>query len=71
MLLGSELDEQVKSHIKDIREKGGGIDTTVFIASAEAMVKKVDKNLLKDYGGPIDLTPTWAKSLLYCIGYVK
>ena len=71
LLLGSELDEQVKSYIKDVREKGGGIDTTVLIASAEAMVKKVDKNLLKDYGGPIDLTPTWAKSLLHRIGYVK
>ena len=68
LLLGSELDEQVKSYIKDIREKGGGIDTTVLIASAEAMVKKVDKNLLKEYG---DLTPTWAKSLLHRIGYVK
>ena len=71
MLLGSELDEQVKSYIKDVREKGGGIDTTVLIASAEAMVKKVDKTLLKDYGNPIDLMPTWAKSLLHRIGYVK
>ena len=70
-MLGSELDEQVKSYLKDVREKGGGIDTTVVIASAEAMVKKVDKNLLKDNGGPIDLTATWAKSLLHHIGYVK
>ena len=71
MLLGSELDEQVKSYIKGVREKGGGIDTAVLIASAETMIKKVGKNLLKDYGGPINLTPTWAKSLLHYIRYVK
>ena len=69
-MIGSELDEQtiIKSYIKDVREKGGGIDTTVLIASAEAIVKKVDKNLLKDYSGPIDIMPSWTKSLLHYNG---
>ena len=71
MLLGCELDDQVKSYIKDLRGKGGNVDTTVVIACAEAIVNRVDKKLLKDNGGPIDLSKTWAKSLLQRIGYVK
>ena len=35
------------------------------------IVRKTDKNLLKDNGGPIDITKTWAKSLLSRLGYVK
>lgn len=71
LLLGCELDDQVKSYIKDLRGKGGNVDTTVVIACAEAIVNRVDKKLLKDNGGPIDLSKTWAKSLLQRIGYVK
>ena len=70
-MLGHELDDQVKSYIKDLRGKGGNVDTTVVIACTEAMVNRVDKRLLKDNGGRIDLSKTWAKSLLQRIGYVK
>ena len=65
LLLGCELDDQVKTYIKDLRGKGGNVDTTVVIACAEGIVSRVDKKLLKDNGGPNDLSKTWAKSLLY------
>ena len=71
LLLGSELDDQVKCYIKDARAAGTPIDTTVVMASGEAIVRKTDKNLLKDSGGPIDITKTWAKSLLSRLGFVK
>ena len=41
------------------------------MASGEAIVRKTDKNLLKENGGPIDITKTWAKSLLSRLGFVK
>ena len=41
------------------------------MASGEVIVRKADKNLLKDNGGPIDITKTWAKSLLFRLGFVK
>ena len=56
LLLGDELDEQVKCYVRNVREKGGGIDTTVPIACAEAMVKRANKMLLKEHGGPINLS---------------
>lgn len=61
----------MKSYIKDLRGKGGNVDTTTVIACAEAMVNRVDKKLLKDNGGPIDLSKTCAKLLHQRIGYVK
>ena len=64
LLLGCEFNDQVKSYIKDLRGKEGNVDTTEVIACAEAMVNRADKKLLKDNGGPIDLSKTWAKSLL-------
>ena len=35
MLIGDELDEQVKRYVRDLRGRGGGIDTTVLIACAQ------------------------------------
>ena len=71
LLLGSELDDQGKCYIKDARVVVTPIDTTVVMTSGEAIVRKTDKNLLKDKGGPIDITKTWKKSLLSRLGYVK
>ena len=65
LLLGNELDDQVKSYIKDARAAGTPIDTTVVMASGEAIVRKTDKNLLKENGGPIDITKSWAKLLSF------
>ena len=38
LLLGSELDDQVKCCIKDARAAGTPVDTTVVMASREAIV---------------------------------
>ena len=71
LLLGNELDDRVKKYIKDVRAAGTPIDTTVVMASGEAIVRRTNKMLLKENGGPIDITKSWAKSLLSRIGYVK
>ena len=66
LLLGSELNDQVKCYIKEIRAVSGPINTTVVMASAEAIVRRTDKNLLKQ-----NISKTWAKSLLSRLGFVK
>ena len=71
LLLGSELDDRIKCYIKDARAAGIPIDTTVVMASGEAIVRQTDKNLLKENGGPIEITKTWAKSFLSRLGFVK
>ena len=71
LLIGDELDEQLKVYVRELRARRAGIDTTVLIACGEAIVSRVDKKLLKVHGGPIDLSKNWAKSLLGRMGYVE
>ena len=74
LLIGSELDDQVKCYIKDAIAVKTPIDTTVVMASGKAIVWRKQiriKNFLKDNGGPIDITKTWAKSLLSRLGFVR
>jgi len=69
--LGKNLDWQVISYIKEVHEKKGIITTAVTVASGEAIVNKVNKGLLKENGGPIELTSVWAKSIYQRINFVK
>ena len=71
MLIGDELDEQLKLYVRELRARRAGIDTTVLITCGEAIVSRVDKKLLKVRGRLIDLSKSWAKSLLGRMGYVK
>ena len=55
LLLGENKDHQIKSYISAVCEKQGIINTAIIVACGEAIVKKVDKNLLRGNGGPIEL----------------
>jgi len=57
LLLGNELDDRVKRYIKEVRAAGTPIDTTVVMASGEAIVRTED-------GGLINIRKSWAKSIL-------
>ena len=73
LLLGENLDHQVKCYlyISAVREKQRIINTAITVACDEAIVKKVDKNLLSENGGSIKLKKVWAKSLLQRLNFVK
>ena len=46
LLLGEELDTQVKHYIQAVREGGGVINTAITMAAATVIVGKTDRNLL-------------------------
>ena len=71
LLLGEELDRQVQSYILDLRDNGAVINSTITMAVAQGIVNNFDSNLLLENGGHINLTKTWAKYLLQCLGFVK
>ena len=71
LLLGERLDDQVKSYIRAVRGSGGVITTAITIAAATAILRRADKSQLAENGGPITLTKSWAKSLLYRLNFVK
>ena len=55
----------------EVRERGGVLTTAITMASATAVVRHEDRNLLLENRGSIDITANWAKSLLYRMGFVK
>ena len=59
LLLGEELDTEVKRYIRAVREEGGVIKTAITMAAATAIVKKADRNLLAENGGPITITSNY------------
>ena len=65
LLLGEKLDCKVKSYICAVREAGGPVTTTIVLSAGRAVVNHYDPQLLSINGGPLVLTATWAKSLLY------
>ena len=71
LLLGEEIDRQVKEYLKYLREQGSAVNTVIAIATAEGVVRSVDANLLACNGGGIHLTKAWARSLLNRMGMVK
>jgi len=71
LLLGDEIDRQVKEYLKYLREQGSAFNTVIAVATAEGVVRSVDANLLACNGGGIHLTKAWARSLLNCMSMVK
>ena len=71
LLLGEKLDTQVKSYLRAVCEGGGVVTTAITMAAATAIVRKGDRNLLSENGGPITITKNWAKSLLRRMNFVK
>lgn len=71
LLLGKELDDQVKAYISALRNKGGVINSAIVKSCAIGIVMKTDIKLLKCNGGHIDVTKNWALSFLDRLGFVK
>ena len=71
LLLGKELDTQVKHYIEVVHEGGEVINTAITIPTATAIVRKADRNFLTENGGPITVMSNWAKSIPYMMNFVK
>ena len=71
LVLGEELDKQVRTYLKAFRENGAVVNTAIAIAHAQGVIKAHDSNLLECDGGHISLTKTWAKYLSHRMGFVK
>ena len=71
LLLGDELEMQVRAYLTTLRENGAVVNTAIAIACAEGIVTSKDSNLLASKGGHIALTKHWGRHLLNRMGYVK
>ena len=71
LLLGHELDKAVQEYITAMWTVGGVVNMTIIMADAEGTVSARDVAMLSLHGGHIQITKTWAESLLKRMGYVK
>lgn len=63
LILGEELEMQVRAFLTTLREKGAVVNTAIAIGCAEGIVKSKDSNLLASNGGHIALSKHWGKHL--------
>ena len=66
-----DLDPKVQQYIRALRQAGAPVGTTVIIAAAKGIVMSVDQTMLVENGGHIQMTKTWAQSLMHRMELVK
>ena len=73
LLLGESLDTMVQKYLQKVRKTGGVVTARVALAAARAIILTQDctRTKLVEFGGHIDLTLTWAYSLLSRMKFVK
>jgi hypothetical protein len=70
LVLG-KYDEEVLKHVKKIEADGGIVNSWIIMSISKAVLMHRQKSLLAEFGGPIDITKTLAKSILRRFGYSK
>ena len=71
MLLGKNLDENVKCYVIAICKNGRIVTKAITLAATSVLVRRTDRNPPAENGGYVRLTSNWAKSLLYQLHFVK
>ena len=71
LLVGEDVEGQVREFIKESRATGSVVNTTVVIAAATGIVKAKDPSILLENGGYLDLSKEWAQRLMSRMGLVK
>ena len=71
LLLGEELDKQVKAYLLSLRSCGAVVNTAITLTCAHGIVVNEDANLLDCNGSHISLTKHWTENSLHRIGFVK
>ena len=64
LLLGKQLDQQVREYLNALCDSGGVVNTLIAIAAATGIIRQHDSNLLAVNGGYIILSKHWAQYLL-------
>lgn len=68
LLIGEELDQQVREYLQALRKNGAPVNTAIVIACGDGIVRSKDANLLAVNGGSITLSKDWAKYILKRMG---
>ena len=61
----------VQSYIRRVREEGARVSTQIVLGAARGILKTVDKQKLREFGGHIDISRQWALSLLRRMNFIQ
>ena len=67
LMLG-DFDPKIQEYIRALRQAGTPVGSAVIIAAAKGIVMSNDRTALVEYGGHIELTKSWAQSLMLRMG---
>ena len=70
-MLGEQLDAKVKNYVQALRSAGTPIGSSIVMAAGEGIVRAHDRTQPVQHGGHIQITKTWALSLLKRMGFIK
>ena len=70
-LLPNEIDAKVIDLVKEMQGSGAVISYNILIGIAKGITAANDRTLLKENGGNIEFSFSWAQSMFNRIGYVK
>ena len=59
-----EMENSLKEYIHKLRLNAGIVNTMILISTAHGTVEYYNRSLLKKYGGCLELSRAWAKSLM-------
>ena len=65
------MDDKVKNYVQRLRINGAPIGSSIVMAAGESLIKAHDRTMLVQHGGHIQITKSWAMSLLKRMGFVK
>ena len=71
LLLGECLDLQVQKYLMKVREGGGVVSARIAVAAARGILLASNRNMLAEFGGPVELNRHWAYSLFKRMQFVK
>ena len=68
-LLPEEFDDLTKQFMKSLRLCGSPVSSSIVLAAAKGIVIHKNQSVLKEFGGSVELTKSWAFSFLHRCGY--
>ena len=71
LLIGEDLDQKVQLYLRKVREGGGAVSAWIATAAARGILRKCNRSMLAENGGPIQLNRHWAHSLLKRMKFVQ
>ena len=71
LLVGEDVESYVRQFLRELRNHGGAVNTTITLAAATGIILAKDASLLAQNRGELDLSKEWAQRMMRRMGFVK